>query len=228
MKNIYKVNEEAVKKIAERVYDNGSTVINRNDLEEMFPELAESKDERIKKAIVWCIDTIQGELGINEPEGLPISELKSWLEKQGEQKPLFPNNEVRDIWEYLYKFKTLYGHYPNDADEIEVIVREIIKSKAEWNKRDEEILDTIISVFTHRYADDSEDEQDISSWEIVRWAEKLKSRKLKSEWKPSNEQMAVLNEVINYAANSELQHWSSFIYTLLKSLREQLKKLREE
>ena len=40
--NTYKVNKEAVKKIAEKVYDNGSTVINRNDLEELFPELQES------------------------------------------------------------------------------------------------------------------------------------------------------------------------------------------
>ena len=51
MKNKYKVNEEAVKKIAERVYDNGSTVINRNDLEEMFPALKESEDERIRKEL---------------------------------------------------------------------------------------------------------------------------------------------------------------------------------
>ena len=43
MKNVYKVNEDAVKKIAERVYDNGSTVINRNDLEEMFPALTKNQ-----------------------------------------------------------------------------------------------------------------------------------------------------------------------------------------
>jgi hypothetical protein len=61
--------------------------------------------------------------------------------------------------------------------------------------------------------------------ENITW---LKSLRPQSTWKPSEEQMAVLNEVINYAANSELQHWSDFIYTLLKSLREQLKKLREE
>ena len=52
MKNIYKVNEETVKKIAERVYDNGSTFINRNDLEEMFPELKESEDGKIKQELI--------------------------------------------------------------------------------------------------------------------------------------------------------------------------------
>lgn len=69
--------------------------------------------------------------------------------------------------------------------------------------------------------------------ECIDWLNSLKDRvgceaNCTTTWKPSDEQMAVLNEVINYAANSELQHWSSFIYTLLKSLREQLKKLREE
>lgn len=53
-------------------------------------------------------------------------------------------------------------------------------------------------------------------------------KEIKENWAPSNEQMSALNEVINYAAKSELQHWNNFIYTLLKSLREQLKKLRGE
>ena len=87
MKNKYKVNEEAVKKIAERVYDNGSTVINRNDLEEMFPALKESEDERIRKEL---IDFFLKHLDYASEEGTK-EQLKSWiawLEKQGEQKPV--------------------------------------------------------------------------------------------------------------------------------------------
>lgn len=77
MKNIYKVNEEAVKKIAERVYDNGSTVINRNDLEEMFPEL-ESEGERIE-LLNYLYDVHDDD----EERARWIA----WLEKQNEQKP---------------------------------------------------------------------------------------------------------------------------------------------
>jgi len=93
MKNIYKVNEEAVKKIAEKVYDNGSTVINRNDLKEMFPELTESDDEKIRKDIIkafkvfkekqaWvghCLDNIDWDACI------------SWLENQSESDIEEPN-----------------------------------------------------------------------------------------------------------------------------------------
>ena len=83
MKNIYKVNEEAVKKIAERVYDNGSTVINRNDLEEMFPELKkESEDERIRKALIYHYQG-DGCICTNEYR-IDYKDIRTWLEKQGE------------------------------------------------------------------------------------------------------------------------------------------------
>jgi hypothetical protein len=84
MNNTYKVNEEAVKKIAERVYDNGTTVINRNDLEEMFPALKESEDER-----TWIINYLSNRI-LNSPIIAEKENLKkaiAWLEKQGEQKP---------------------------------------------------------------------------------------------------------------------------------------------
>ena len=96
MKNKYKVNEEAVKKIAERVYDNGSTVINRNDLEEMFPALKESEDERIRKEL---IDFFLKHLDYASEEGTK-EQLKSWiawLEKQGEQKPVEWSEEDEDM-----------------------------------------------------------------------------------------------------------------------------------
>ena len=84
MKNVYKVNEDAVKKIAERVYDNGSTVINRNDLEEMFPELKkESEDERIRKEIISAVNIYCSEYS----RGAKVREdMLAWLEKQGEQR----------------------------------------------------------------------------------------------------------------------------------------------
>jgi len=104
--NTYKVNEEAVKKIAEKVYDNGSTVINRNDLEEMFPELKENEDDRIRKDIISHFAK-----GI---EGSSFDEVRekykiwiAWLEKQGEQN----NNEDADI---LYRFSFYsYKDEPN-------------------------------------------------------------------------------------------------------------------
>ena len=73
---------------AKKLHDNGIT-------EEIFPELKESDDERIRK---WIIDDIRYNMN-NEP--LNNSEYKkkaekaiAWLEKQGEQKPTLPK------WKY--------------------------------------------------------------------------------------------------------------------------------
>ena len=50
----------------------------------------------------------------------------------------------------------------------------------------------------------------------------------KSTWKPSDEQMKALNYVINLMASSERPTENDLYYNTLKSLREQLKKLKEE
>jgi len=46
-------------------------------------ELKENEDEKIKKAILWCISTVEHEFGCKVIEGFAATELKSWLEKQG-------------------------------------------------------------------------------------------------------------------------------------------------
>jgi len=96
MKNVYKVNEEAVKKIAERVYDNGSTVINRNDLEEMFPELAESEDEKIRKELIDFILYIRDKTNITEVQKAKSYYWIAWLEKQGEHANFLSKIQVGD------------------------------------------------------------------------------------------------------------------------------------
>ena len=54
-------------------------------LEEILPELVESKDEKIKKEIISFLEDI----GLEELKKIPrnIGEWFTWLEKQGEQKP---------------------------------------------------------------------------------------------------------------------------------------------
>lgn len=46
-----------------------------------------------------------------------------------------------------------------------------------------------------------------------------------STWKPTEQQMKVLNEVINFAADHGTMRWNDYIYNVLKGLREQLNKL---
>ena len=56
----------------------------------------------------------------------------------------------------------------------------------------------------------------------------LKSLKDRYTWKPSDEQMKILNEVLNFAANHESPHWNDYIFGTLNNLIRQLKKLREK
>ena len=58
----------------------------QNWVNDNVPELKQSEDERIRKAILWCIRTIEFELGCKDVLGLAIDKLKSWIEKQGKSK----------------------------------------------------------------------------------------------------------------------------------------------
>ena len=74
---------------AKKLYGNGI-------IEEIFPELKESKDKKIREAIlkglIDCRDA--PDLGWSNFGGIHIDDCIAWLEKQGEQKPTLPK------WKY--------------------------------------------------------------------------------------------------------------------------------
>lgn len=86
MEDYKKKYEESLKKASElhRDYSIVSNLIDvRRELEEIFPELKESEDERIRKRLLNWLKNSNGEI-------LPTEEFNAciaWLEKQGEQKP---------------------------------------------------------------------------------------------------------------------------------------------
>ena len=61
--------------------------------------------------------------------------------------------------------------------------------------------------------------------ELTNWLRNIRPQKY---WKPSDEQIKVLNEVLNFAANHESPHWNDYIFGTLNNLIKQLEKLREE
>lgn len=61
--------------------DGGAPLI----LEVIFPELKESEDELIRKAIKSGIKHLETQLGYDAVDGVDILNIYSWLEKQGEQ-----------------------------------------------------------------------------------------------------------------------------------------------
>ena len=61
--------------------------LNGVPIEEVLPELAESEDERIRKALIKLM-TVAGESYVMSATGFKKERLLAWLEKQKEQKLL--------------------------------------------------------------------------------------------------------------------------------------------
>lgn len=55
----------------------------KNTIEYIFPELAESKDEKIKKSLIRLVKAFY-DVNFPTPEGLSRKDLLDWIEKQGE------------------------------------------------------------------------------------------------------------------------------------------------
>ena len=72
--------DEAIKKAKSKIKNDKDHVLYEDDVIEMFPELKESEDERIRKRI---INALHGDVLDMEETAKAIA----WLEKQGEQNP---------------------------------------------------------------------------------------------------------------------------------------------
>ena len=83
---------EALEKIREGLQplQDGTKIsgVTRAFLEEVFPELKESEDERIRKMIINHLTQERGSLSNDE-----AAEAIAWLEKQGEQKPIWSKED---------------------------------------------------------------------------------------------------------------------------------------
>lgn len=214
--------------------------VRQEDMEYLFPELKESEDEKIRK---WIRKELESKYVVNNlVNNVMADKALAWLEKQGVQprynigdilcdklcttlnKEAQPNMEIVDIQNGMYICDK--GSFPvSQQDEYELVSKKI-DTKLNDGSVSNELREASFAhaekeLKNQTFPDNLEFELIYTFEEGAKWGAAQKSA-----WKPSDEEMAVLNEVINYAANSELQHWSNFIYTLLKSLREQLKKLK--
>ena len=101
-----------------------------------------------------------------------------------------------------------------DRGTVEYIFPELKESDDERISR--EITEFIL---THRI-DEPNDIEDTNSW--LAWLERQGEQKVSTvDWKPSDEQMKLLEELVE---DNDQRHF----HTLLKSLYEQLKRLKEE
>jgi hypothetical protein len=173
-------------------------------IEEKFPELAESEDEKTKR----MLDIITYKMSQHQPDIFTGEEnewFNAWLEKQCEKGT---NGNERDfpISEpplTLKHAKEVMGIKQDDA----------------WSEEDEVALCDALWC-CKQAASIAKDENDMGNvWYAEHW---LKSLKERYTWKPSEEQMKALGIAIR--CGIQLGTWEE---TALKDLIEQLKKLKE-
>ena len=104
-----KAYDEAIER-AKKLYGNGIA-------EEIFPELKESKDKKIREAIlkglIDCRDA--PDLGWSNFGGIHIDDCIAWLEKQGKKSSWKPSKEEMDV---LYSLSYITNEYDEHKEDV--------------------------------------------------------------------------------------------------------------
>ena len=105
--------EQKYKEALERarlLYEQGTIT---ESLSSVFPELAESEDERIANAIKKLLDMEKSERNLTGYFWVSYQEAVAWLEKKGKQKPKWKQSD--DI-----RFSQLYDFLVNKTPRLQV------------------------------------------------------------------------------------------------------------
>lgn len=176
-------------------------------LKGIFPELAESEDERIRKGLIDIFNTALGQDFLQRKAGLNEKEVIAYLEKQKEQKPAdeqFPPLEGLDA----IKAKYYDDGFKNGFDEGVESVK-----PAEWSEEDEKMLNEVLDSVTYAFYDQG-NEGKIEDDPAFLWLHRLRP-----SWKPSEEQMSMLLAVIRDPNNAGSESCSLAFQSLYEDLR---------
>lgn len=125
-------------KLAKERYNSTTSREEKEFIEALFPELKESEDERVRKAIVEALSRQGYSENILENWGVSYEEAIAWLEKQSEEKPankvdpkkfkvgdwvivqgktLYQIKQVTELPNNHYQYWTTDGHWFGDGTE---------------------------------------------------------------------------------------------------------------
>lgn len=221
----YKKKYEKTEERAKNIYNSDPyNSIVRAVCEQIFPELKESEDERIKRCIGMCLTDANEQRF--EDFNTTLKDCLSWFEKQGEKNLSTDFSDLR-TWKYIvdavWTEKEGIGQYL-DSPFTEETAKKLQKrfgnieqkpaDKVEpikWSDEDEnyclDVNAAVSDYFDEGYAEELKD-----------W---LKSLKERYTWKPTDEQMQQLGWVAE-------QNKDNMIGKELMTLYNDLKKLNEE
>ena len=190
--------------------------------EAIFPVLAESKNERIKKSLIAIITDFES-LYLQENYSLSKEEALNWLEKQGEQKPA---DKVEHKFNVGDEIKTANeepltitkidekGYWSEDlfiCGFDEECCWDLVEQKpAEWSEEDEERYESCLQKLDT--GNPEQPETINSKW----FKEHVYSQ---NTWRPSAKQIYSLDRVLCFYGKD------TAVYDSVKELLEQLKKL---
>ena len=206
----YKKKYEDALERAKNLKDNPFTGYNGTDLiSAIFPELAESEDEKIRKHIIEILNR----LAPCHFDGNERSKCISWLEKQGKQKPTERSEEDEKAIDLACSI--LYSNFNENEnfDKNQMCIGEIIdklkslrpQKQQEWSKEDIDMIDWLIRCCEKEHEElcnDRYGHQDIVS-DLKRdcrkkldWLESLKDKVVpQKHWKPSENELKILRLV---------------------------------
>ena len=209
--------EEALER-AKTLY--GNSVSDNAILEHIFPELAESEDERIRKALICGLSEGLSDHNWQDFGGATIDECIAWLEKQKEQKPPRLTEEGQEL---LTRAKRCWDEAAAERlSEIGYVIMpkaefDKLQHPAEWSEEDEKEFENLTSLL-----DIIQGSSNLKPGVANHYRSWLKSLRPQPHWKPSEEQMEALRVVLEHKAE---RMGSSYELSLANSLYEQLKAL---
>lgn len=241
----YKEALEAAKKLYQDC-PNGKNdrLYHTTDLEKIFPELAESEDEMIRKRIIALVNA--------HGQGMYKDDMLAWLEKQ---KPIILTGDdlstlknwvgyiqdkaselelndwfVEATEKVVNKMKTLLIQHPNiipkemDVDDTNFWLEKQGEQKPAWSEEDEKEYKYVLK-FVDNILNNYGNKKDYEHCKrCYDWLKSLKDRVLpQNTWKPSDGQITVLELASKYE-----RVFTPKQIDILIGLKEQLKKLREE
>jgi len=192
-------------------------------IEEIFPELTESEDERIRKGIVKYLEQSQfGEEYYCIDDDI-VRDYIDWLEKQGElvnslSKGL--DNAHERIDRLIQKNNELCIKLEKQGEQNLIMAKspQLGEQKPAWSEKDEEMF---MSLYSPNFTKEQRD-----------WLKSLKDRigcelNCTTMWKPSDEQMEALEQFISEYKDIDDNFRAYPISHNIESLYNDLKKLTE-
>lgn len=176
---------------------------------EIFPELYESENERIKNEIIDYISTA------DDKELIPYESWIAWIEKQSnkDEEILILKDQIESLHAAIKALK--------EAHKIELEKQG--EQNSTWSEYDEIMLHSIISDFKG-FKHDNTSSLEPHFDNCIDWFISLKDR---YTWKPTEEQIDAIRLARNTFVRNDYSG-CSFLNKTLFELENQLKKIKEE